>query len=74
MPCNSKSRAIGRPKNPRGGKRKYGGHNLPPMIGIGLTDLPICRGGGDPTALKSRAQGKEKGETQSEKVQTDSGI
>ena len=49
------------------------------MIGIGLTILPKSkRGEGSPTlvptALKSRAQGKEKGETQSEKVQTDSGI
>ena len=35
---NNVSRAVGRSENP-GVRVLFGGHNLPPLVGIGLTDL-----------------------------------
>ena len=41
------SRAVGRSENP-GVPVLFGGHNLPPLVEIGLTDLPKNGGAGTP--------------------------
>ena len=39
--CGDRHRALGRSKkNPEQGQYWCGGHNLPPLVEIGLTDLP----------------------------------
>ena len=37
--CSFMTRAVGRSENP-GVPVLFGGHNLPPLVEIGLTDLP----------------------------------
>ena len=43
------SRAVGRSENP-GVPVLFGGHNLPPLVEIGLTDLPKSGGAMAPLA------------------------
>ena len=43
------NRAVGRPENPRM-PLIFGGHNLPPLVEIGLTDLPKSGGAMAPQA------------------------
>ena len=45
--CNP--RAVGRSENP-GVPVLFGGHHLPPLVEIGLTDLPKSRGAMAPSA------------------------
>ena len=45
----TKSRAVGRSENP-GVPVLFGGHNLPPVVEIGLTDLPKYGGAMAPPA------------------------
>ena len=45
-------RAVGRSENP-GVPALFGGHNLPPLVEIGLTDLPNC-GGATRTPMDDR--------------------
>ena len=47
--CRILSRAVGWSENP-GVPALFGGHNLPPLVEIGLTDLPTSGGAMAPPA------------------------
>ena len=48
--CRILSRAVGWSENP-GVPALFGGHNLPPLVEIGLTDLPTSGGAMAPPGM-----------------------